>query len=345
MNSFQKKIGLAALVLLIGLLGCEDSKTEAAERTDNSAEASAKGADDDQPGESQGQGRSNEDGARAPSAPSAPAADVNVPAPDIYPGFNFGLLTGEQRGRFVAIAEAELCPCKDTTDSLHACLQTETRCAMATQVAGVIGSSIREGLNATDTLDRVAQFVEESQKTYSFSLKDVPFKGSADARVVIVEFADFQCPHCREAARVLDEVAKKYGDQIAIYFKQFPLGSPESQLAAQASLAAHIQGIFWPLHDLIFLNQTSINNARIERYARQLGLNYERFVSDMKSTQVAAAIQLDRQEGIKANLTGTPVIFINGRTYLEDKSPQALSRAIDAALKEASERPDESTPQ
>jgi protein-disulfide isomerase len=315
---------ILTLMVAGALFGCDDAKSQSGQATKSDEQARATGSVD-----------RGDQSAEAMEQAEEAAPNLQAPRGNIYPGINLAILSAEQRTRFVSIAESELCPCEDSTESLHACLQKQDRCGTASQVAGVIGHSIMEGLNPTDTLDRVAKFLEASRKVYEFTLEGVPFKGSASAKVVIVEFADFQCPHCREAARVLEQIAGQYGDQIAVYFKQFPLGSLESQLAAQATLAAHKQGQFWGMHDLLFQNQTQISAARIERFARQLGLNFERFQADMASPEVVAAIARDRQEALAANISGTPAIFINGRTYLDDKSPAALSRAIDAALEES----------
>jgi protein-disulfide isomerase len=97
-----------------------------------------------------------------------------------------------------------------------------------------------------------------------------------------------------------------------------------------------MQGKFWPMHSLIFKNQKSISQSKLENFARQIGLNFKKFKSDMNSAKVKEMVAMDRKEGEMAELTGTPTIFINGRRYLgEPDNPAALSQAFDEALKAA----------
>lgn len=328
----QKKSGLLlalALVLLVfGALACKDGASNASAESKASAVAAQPAADkavDEHAGHNHG-----------PVGAQKDESGGEGPPTNIYPGFNLGVLNAAQRTTLVELAEEELCPCPGSTESLHACLQKADRCGMAAQVASTMGMAIQEGLNKRDVLDRVAKFVDASKRGYEFALEGVPHKGNKDAPVVLIEFADFKCPHCRMAAGVLDEVQKKYGDdKVVVYFKQFPLGSPDAQFAAQATLAAHNQGKFWPMHDLIFKNQHSFNADRINGFAQQLGLNFERFKADTQSPETLALVNRDRKEGEAANVRGTPAIFINGRTFLDDKSVEGISAAVDAVLAES----------
>ncbi len=308
-----------AVLLLCVAPGCKGSNSESSS-VDAQSQADAQG--------------------KTPKAPDAGAeakAADDAPAVTIYPGFNFGVLVPAERIRFVDLAKAELCPCPGSTVSLHECLQDdEKRCSMAEQSATIVAMGIKQGLNQSDVLGEVAEFIESSKKTYEFDLRGTPFRGSEKAKVVFVEFADFQCPHCREAGKVFAEVEKKYGDKIAVYYKHFPLGAhPEARYAAQAAVAAHQQGKFWPMHDIIFENQMTLSNEKIDGFARQIGLNFDKFKSDIKSPGVMALVEADRNEGEKANLTGTPTIFLNGVRYLGDRSVEAISSAVDVALESA----------
>jgi protein-disulfide isomerase len=114
----------------------------------------------------------------------------------------------------------------------------------------------------------------------------------------------------------------------------FPLGRPQSNPAARAALAAHKQGKFWPMHDLIYENQGSLSDEKYERFAQQIGLNVSKFKTDMASPEIAAQVARDRAEGEKAEISGTPAIFMNGRKYMGDASMEGLNEAIDEALAE-----------
>lgn len=267
-------------------------------------------------------------------AAAAPAAAGDEIPETIYPNFNFKLLTPEERKRFVQIADAELCPCPDATTSLHVCLQKmETRCGLGEQIAVTIASGIKEKANATDIQDRVAQQVNSYKMVHEFDFKDTPFKGKADAKVVFVEFADFECPHCRVASQDFKKLFESRGDDAKLYFKQFPLGGhPNAEPAARAALAAHKQGKFWPMHDLIFENQTALSPDKFEKFAQQIGLNVTKFKADMESPEIKAQVARDRAEGEKAEISGTPAIFLNGRKYMGAGEIEGFSKAIDAEI-------------
>ena len=101
-------------------------------------------------------------------------------------------------------------------------------------------------------------------------------------------------------------------------FKHYPLsGHPHALPAAKAAEAARLQGKFWEMHDLLFEHQRELDDAALERYAQQLGLDLERFRADLASEAVKARIEADRAEGKRLGVDSTPSIFINGRRFRE----------------------------
>lgn len=278
----------------------------------------------------------SKDKATAEAPEQNAVSEKDAPRADIYPGMNFGALNPGQRVKFVEIAQSEVCPCPDATESLHECLQAPQKaCSLAKQVAGQVAMRVQQGFSKTDILDAVAKYVENTRKVHQFDLRNTPHKGPTDAPVQVVEFADFQCPYCRIASGLLGDISRKYGDKVVIYFKQFPLSGHEQGMpAAVASLAAKNQDKFWQMHDLLFENQSSLNNGSYEKFADRLGLNAAKFKADLQSPMIAAQIQGDRQEGENAGLTGTPTIFINGRLYMGGIDAAALTNAIEQQLAE-----------
>ena len=259
-------------------------------------------------------------------------ADDALEAVDFeYPGMALDL-TAAQLGELASLAEAELCPCEDSVVSLHECMQEEERCEDADEMTGTLVAALSEGGEAEDAFDRVAQERGSTEREHTFHLGDSPYKGNPDADVVIVEFADFQCPHCRTAAQAMDVVADRFGDDVVIYFKYFPLGSPLSDQAAQAAAAAHQQDRFWQMHGLLFENQRQLSAQQIQGFARQLGMNFERFQQDMRNAEVQRNVARDRQEGMAAGVQGTPAIFINGKQYTGAITPQAIGANVNSLL-------------
>ena len=254
---------------------------------------------------------------------------------DRYPMIPLKLLEGDQQARFLKIAQAELCPCEGVFDSLDACLQKENAgCSLAFNVATLAMRKLKEGESDSDVVDAIVKQIERARKVYTFDLDGVPHKGAAPekAKLTIVEFADFQCPHCARGSKTLRDVVKKHGDEITIYFLQFPLpGHPHSRLAARASLAAHQQGKFWELHDLMMDNQSTLSPDNITAYAQMIGLNMDRFNADINDKKIETMIDASLQIGTQVELTGTPSFFINGIRF--EDSLEDLEKTIDERLK------------
>jgi len=249
-------------------------------------------------------------------------------------GVNVSDLDAQEVASLSTLMSEGACPC-DPQKSLLQCIQAKS-CPAATELADYGAAKLRDGLGLEQVRAAVVRKYLEDHVKYTFELEGNPRKGPANARIVIVEFADFECPHCALMRGTLDGLAKQFPDDVAIYFKQFPLGHhAHSHTAARATLAAHRQGRFWQMHDLIFANQGSLSPQRFVDFATELGLNVETFKKDIEDQALFAQIERDRKEAIEANLTGTPTIYINGRLFLDEKTPEALTAYVKAQLAKA----------
>jgi predicted DsbA family dithiol-disulfide isomerase len=162
---------------------------------------------------------------------------------------------------------------------------------------------------------------------------DGPPRGPEDAPVTIVEFSDFQCPYCARVNPTLDEVLKRYPDQVRVVFRHFPLEfHKEAPKAAEASRCASEQGKFWEYHDLLFANQKALGVDQLKQYAAQLGLDQADFDQCLDSGREAAAVQQDMADGRAAGVSGTPAFFINGRFVNGALPVEAFVEAIEAEL-------------
>jgi protein-disulfide isomerase len=161
-----------------------------------------------------------------------------------------------------------------------------------------------------------------------------PFKGGRNARVVIQEFSDFQCPFCGRVGPTLERVLEEYGDRVKIVWRNYPLPMHrEAPLAAEAALAAHAQGKFWQYHDELFENQRALTREDLERYAQELGLDMARFRRALDEHTYQADVQADMEASRAAGARhGTPAFFINGRLLQGAQPFDAFKAAIDAAL-------------
>lgn len=272
------------------------------------------------------------------SSPAVVAQATEISA-DRYPGLMFALLEPAERATFVRLAEAELCPCNGAPSSLDSCLRsTESACELSLQVGALMMRRIKERAGDVEILDEVQQYIENTRRVHTFDLTSTPWRGAESATVTVVEFADFQCPHCALLSDVMDDLVARYGDRVRFYYKQFPLQShPQAFAASVASLAAHRQGSFWDYESMIFHNQDRLSLATdptplLVQWAQELGLNSERFVADLASAELAAQVNADRAEGMAAGMQATPTVFVNGVMVLDEYTLEGLSAVIDAAL-------------
>jgi len=159
-----------------------------------------------------------------------------------------------------------------------------------------------------------------------------PYKGPDDAPVVIVLFTDFQCPYCARLEPTLKQVLDLYPDKVKLVYKNFPLSMHQYAMkAAIAALAAEKQGKFWEFHDLLFENYNHLNDAKIKEIALELNLDEAKFETDLNDPTLESKIRKDQRDGTRADVGGTPTIFINGKV-VRNRSLEGFKQMIDKAL-------------
>jgi protein-disulfide isomerase len=159
-----------------------------------------------------------------------------------------------------------------------------------------------------------------------------PSRGNKDAPVTIVEFSDFECPYCKQAAPLLDQVLKNNPDTVKLVFKNMPLRVHRyAELAARAATAAQHQGKFWEFYHALFSSQ-KLNPQIIEAIAGKLKLNMQQYKKDLSSQKTEQRIIRDIRDADAAGVTGTPAIFINGRA-LRNRSPDVIQKLINEEVR------------
>jgi len=221
----------------------------------------------------------------------------------------------EQRDWSTYVSEL-LAPCPDQPVSLAQCIKESRPCALCLPAAKFLVKRVTRG-GARSQVEAAFRMRFSPDQVKTVDEGDSPTEGPKDAPVVIVEWADFQCPYCGAAAPVLDKVPEQYPGMVRLVFKNYPLASHEhSEIAARGAVAAGKQGKFWEMHHLLFANQESgLDRDEVLRLGKELGLDEKRFVSDMDSEAVADAVNKDRKQAEKLELKGTPMIYINGRHF------------------------------
>jgi protein-disulfide isomerase len=139
-------------------------------------------------------------------------------------------------------------------------------------------------------------------------------QGPIGAPVVLLEYGDYECPHCGAAYPIIKAIQERLGDRLCFAFRNFPLvnSHPHAQHAAEAAEAAGAQGKFWEMHDLLFENQEALEDEDIAHYAATLGVDASRVINEISIGAHTARVREDFQSGARGGVNGTPTLFING---------------------------------
>lgn len=201
-----------------------------------------------------------------------------------------------------------------------------------TQVAQTIRRArIQQGRQEYSTRLRdqakVAMLLEPPRMKVAFDATRI--RGNPKAKVMIVEFSDFQCPYCRQVTTTIKNVLSKHPDQVALAFRDYPLTAihPQAYGAAEASRCALEQGKFWEYHDLLFSDQGGLEKAGLLASAKKLQLDEKQFDACLASGKFKAQIEQDTADGRRAGVTGTPGFFING-IFLSGAQPESAFEAV-----------------
>ena len=165
-------------------------------------------------------------------------------------------------------------------------------------------------------------------------------QGPDDAPVTLIEYGDFECPHCGWAYPIVKEVLKRLGDQLRFVFRHFPISTvhPHAKSAAEAAETAGGQGKFWEMHDYLFEHQDALDDEHLRKYAIALGLNVERYDKDMVEHTYAQKVREDFLSGVRSGANGTPTFFINDVRYDGlwdvDNLHRALKEEMERSLNE-----------
>ena len=141
--------------------------------------------------------------------------------------------------------------------------------------------------------------------------------GDSSATITLVEYGDYQCPHCGHAYPIVKQVQELFGDQLKFVFRNFPLKNihPLAVQAAIAAEAAARQNKFWEMHDIIFESQHQLFDKSFRLFAENLGLNLVQFDNDSDDRTIIEKVEKDFESGMLSGVNGTPTFFINGKKY------------------------------
>lgn len=160
---------------------------------------------------------------------------------------------------------------------------------------------------------------EDFNKVHNIEIGDSYVKGDKNAPITIVEFMDFQCPFCSRFHTPVEEVLKAYPKQVKAVLKNFPLSFHQNaRPAAKAALAAGMQGKYFEMAEKLLNNQKDLSDAKYLEWAKEIGLNVEKFTNDLKNNDAKFEdiISKDMNLGVQVGVQGTPTFYLNGRKTL-----------------------------
>ena len=163
-------------------------------------------------------------------------------------------------------------------------------------------------------------------------------RGSFDAPVTLVEYGDYECPHCGRAHPIVQQLIQTLGDQLGFVFRNFPLSQihPHAEHAAEAAEAADALGgpdAYWGMHDMLFENQEALGDEDLMVYAHELGLDEKKVARALATGELAERVRADFIGGVRSGVNGTPTFFINGERYDGDwMNARAFASALVAAV-------------
>jgi protein-disulfide isomerase len=160
---------------------------------------------------------------------------------------------------------------------------------------------------------------------------DDHMQGDLAAECSLVEYGDYQCPHCRMAYPIVKKLQKHYGERLSFVFRNFPLSQmhPWAQPAAEVAEFAGAHGKFWEMHNLLFENQQNLGNALFIELTETLDLSPAQLQTALAEQIYRARVRADFAGGVRSGVNGTPTFFVNGQRHDGSDDFESLSDAIE----------------
>lgn len=267
----------------------------------------------------------------APASPAQPAGAAAVEDKTPPPGVDLGPLGDFERKVFFRVVNKEPSVC-GKAHSLLQSAKTDPSCRKSLYGVKYVARLVLAGYTDSEVSERLQKRFRSTQRK-TIDVADAPMKGNPAGRITLVEFVDYECPHCKRVQPVMRQALEEFRNEVRLYFKHYPLGShTNARLAAEGAVAAHKQGKFWPFNDGVWANAESLSPAKLEQIAKESGLDVEKWRKDLESTEVRQRVTKDRADGETLGLTSTPTIYINGREFTDSRDLESLRDWINEEL-------------
>ncbi len=254
----------------------------------------------------------------AAETPGAGAALSEERARQILPRADLHALTDQQRAQFLEVA-GDTFGYAGCNETLARCLAANATDKHAPRMAELVKALLLEGQSPHQIIDLVERYYASFAKDKRVRLADYecPQMGDPKAAIAVVEFSDYQCPHCATVQKPLRDLVRALPSKVRLCSKYFPLpGHARAQIAAAVAELARQKGRFWPMNDLLFANQEDLGDAALKEYARKIGLDGDAMLKQAYSGRFDGVIERHKKEGTDAGVRATPTLFFNGRHYI-----------------------------
>ncbi len=252
----------------------------------------------------------------------APAADTTPP-----PGVDLSKLDDFGKKVFFRIANSEGSVCGQA-QSLLKSAKEDKGCRRSLSALRYVVHLVEQGFTDSEISESLTKRYR-AMTPKKIDVADAPVKGPAGAKITLIEFADYECPHCKRFQPVLRQIVDEFHGDVKLYFKHYPLPQHNmARAAAEAAVAAQKQGKFWQYQDKIWDKSDDLTPAKLEEAAKELGLDMTKFRQDMASEAVKAKVMKDRADGSAAGLQATPTLYIDGREYTDGRDTDSLREWI-----------------
>jgi protein-disulfide isomerase len=239
------------------------------------------------------------------------------------PGFDFSRLSASAKRELASVLQDEFDACGRPL-TLYASLKNNP-CRHTKRLVGLAASMAAEGSAAIEIINVLGKYNQTfANRRATFKVDERQCHGSANAKVTVVEFSDFECPFCAAARPMLDELLKAR-PFARVCYAPFPLPShANATIAGQAALFARDAGKFWAMHDALFDNQTSLSEGFILKQAKSLGLDDKALQKVFASGKYVDELNASKDSGRAAGVESTPSLYFNGRKGTLGLSTEAL---------------------
>jgi protein-disulfide isomerase len=253
-----------------------------------------------------------------PARADAPGKGADIPGVDVSD------LTESERASLQQLLEKFPSVC-GKSHSLLVSLRTDPKCRRSPIAARWLHKLLKDGFLPSEIEDKYQ--IRYLKQRFDIDTAGAAVRGDPKAPITLVEFSDFECPHCRMAEPMLKKVLEEF-PSVKLVFMNYPLPMHQNAPnAAAAALAAGKQNKFWAYHDKLFEHQDKLGPADLIQYAQELHLDLPRFQADMEGARVRVA--KERSIGEKMEIDGTPAFFINGRRYNDANTVEAIRSWIE----------------